>query len=123
MLDQNLDREALQALAAETKRRQQKVREPQKIANVLSQLLARRGYAQERSLAEQEDAWRAIVGPDIARQTKPGLVRRGVWEVYVRHSTLLQELSFRKRELLEKVAESLPGRKVRDFKFRVGPVS
>ncbi len=107
MLDEQLDRDAMRQLIADTKRRQYKVREPQKMANVLSQLLARRGYAQERSLADQADAWSEAAGPDVARQTKAGL----------------QELSFRKRELLAKIAMRLPNQKLRDLKFRVGPVS
>lgn len=123
MLDDKLDREALRQLIADTKWRQQKVREPQKMANVLSQLMARRGYSQERSLADQEDAWREAVGDDAARQTKAGLVRRGVWEVFVSNSTLLQDLSFRKRELLAKIAARLPNQKIRELKFRVGPVT
>jgi len=123
VLDEQRDREALRQLVAETKWRQPWVREPQKMANVLSQLMARRGYSQERSLADQEDAWKEAVGAGGASQTKAGLVRRGVWEVFVSNSTLLQELSFRKRELLAKIAARLPNLKIRDLKFRVGPVS
>lgn len=120
--DPREDREALRQLEAETPRRQIKIREPQRMANVLSQLLARRGYAQQQSLADQEDAWKNAVGEELARLTRPGLVRRGVWEVFVSNSTLLQELTFRKRELVAKVTASLPNHKIRDLKFRVGPV-
>jgi hypothetical protein len=50
-------------------------------------------------------------------------VRRGVLEVLVGNSTLAQELGFQKKSLVKRLAELLPEEKIRDLKFRVGPLS
>lgn len=123
MFDKKADREALQDLIADAKAKLRRPYEPQKMANVMSQLMARRGYAQQQSSADHEDAWREVVGTALAGQTRAGSVKRGVWEIFVGNSTIVQELTFRKKELLGKLAARLPQSKIRDLKFRVGPTS
>jgi hypothetical protein len=44
-------------------------------------------------------------------------------EVFVANSVVLQELTFRKADLLRKLAEKLPQFKIRDLRFRSGAVS
>jgi hypothetical protein len=67
---------------------------PQPIATVLAQLLARRGYAQVQSRVRFDSAWQQAVGEPWVAQTRAGQLRRGVWEIICRSSTLIQELSF-----------------------------
>jgi predicted nucleic acid-binding Zn ribbon protein len=95
---------------------------PQPIADVLAQLLARRGYARQSAAASCEAAWQEAVGKSLARTTRPGNIRRGILEVFVANSTLLQELAFQKTQLLERLRQLLPDNAVRDLRFRVGPV-
>ena len=82
--------------------------------------MARRGYANEQSAAVQQEAWQAAAGPALARLTRVGLIRRGVLEVLVGNSSLLQELTFQKSSLLEKLKTQLPDAKLRDLRFRIG---
>jgi predicted nucleic acid-binding Zn ribbon protein len=95
---------------------------PQPIANVLAQLLARRGYARQSAAASCEAAWREAVGQALARVTRPGNIRRGVLEVFVANSTLVQELAFQKTQLLDRLRQSLPDESIRDLRLRVGPI-
>ncbi len=95
---------------------------PQPIGDVLAQLMARRGYARVQSGDTCGDAWRQAVGEAIAAQTRATQVRRGVLEVMVAHSTIVQELGFQKRALIARLAELLPDEKIRDWKLRVGPL-
>ncbi len=69
---------------------------PKPIADIMAQLMARRGYAREQSAAAYDDAWRSAVGEAIARFTRAGAIRRGALEVFVANSTLMQELTFQK---------------------------
>jgi predicted nucleic acid-binding Zn ribbon protein len=102
-------------------RHQAPKREPQRIGEVLSQLLSRRGYAQERNSAELQQQWRQAVGEAVAQHSRPGNLGRGVLQIIVRNSATLQELTFRKRELLAALQKQ--GRAtVRDLRFRVGEV-
>jgi predicted nucleic acid-binding Zn ribbon protein len=92
------------------------------MGDVLNVLLARRGYAQVQAAAACARAWEAAAGAEFARRTRAGQVRRGVLEVMVSSSTVLQELSFRKKELIRRLGELAPAHQIRDLRFRVGEV-
>jgi hypothetical protein len=71
------------------------------LSDILGELFATRGYGRLRGLKELEDAWNAAVGEPLCHQTRVGEVRRGVLNVTVAHSTLLEELAaYRKPALL-----------------------
>jgi predicted nucleic acid-binding Zn ribbon protein len=112
----------IQQLAESLEKRRSYVRGPQRMADVVSGLLSRRGYAHEQSAALSLAAWSTAAGPEIARHTRPGNVRRGVLEVYVRNSTVMQELAFQRRQLIQKLTAALPDQKIRDLKFRIGAI-
>jgi predicted nucleic acid-binding Zn ribbon protein len=97
-------------------------RGPQTIGNVLSELMARRGYGRIQSTETYNAAWREAAGPLLAKYTRPGQVRRGTLEVVVANSTLIQELGFQKHDLLKRLAESLPDEGIKNIRFRVGNI-
>ena len=103
-------------------RRQFYSKGPQPIAETLSVLLARRGYACVEAAAERDEAWKAVVGEKMAHYSRMGNIRRGVLEVMVCNSAVLQELTFQKKQLLEKIVVALPDQKIRDLRFRIGVV-
>jgi hypothetical protein len=82
-----------------------------------------RGYGRLRARQELEDAWNAAVGEPSCRQTRLGEVRRGILNVTVAHSSLLEELAaFRKPSLLQALRSSAPGTTIHDIRFQVGSV-
>ncbi len=95
---------------------------PQMIGDVLTQLMARRGFAGVRRASACEEAWRQAAGELVARHSRVGAVRRGTLEVVVANSTLLQELTFQKQTLLETLGQRLPDEGIRDLRFRVGAI-
>jgi predicted nucleic acid-binding Zn ribbon protein len=97
-------------------------RGPQRIADVLSELMARRGYARIRAAEAYEQAWREVAGALLAKYTRVGNLRRGALEVRVANSTLLQELTFQKADLVRRLGELLPEEGIRDLRFRVASV-
>jgi len=97
-------------------------RGPQTIGNVLSELMARRGYARVQSAEAYNVAWREAAGPLAAKYTRPGQLRRGTLEVVVANSTLMQELGFQKQDLLEALAKLLPDEGIKSLRFRVGNI-
>ena len=96
---------------------------PERIANVLAELMARRGYGRVQSTAAYEDAWRQAAGPLLAQHTRVGLLRRGTLEVVVSNSILMQEMTFQKATLVRKLAELLPEEGLRNLRFKMGPVA
>lgn len=99
--------------------RRRRPREPQRIADVVSRLMARRGYAQVESLGQICEMWRGLIGEKLAKDSRPAGLKRGVLEVAVRSSVILQELSFRKRRLLREIKKTDFGGQIRDLRFRV----
>jgi predicted nucleic acid-binding Zn ribbon protein len=95
---------------------------PKPIADILAQLMARRGYARQQSAAACGDAWKSAVGESMGKFTQAGLIKRGALEVTVANSVLVQELGYRKTELLAKLTQLLPDQNIRDLRFRVGSV-
>jgi len=97
-------------------------RGPQAIGNVLSELMARRGYARVQSAAAFDEAWREAAGPLAAKYSRPGQLRRGVLEVVVGNSTVMQELSFQKSEIIKSLTGLLPDQGIENLRFRVGNI-
>lgn len=94
------------------------------LSDVLNELFTARGYSRLQARRELEDAWRATVGEAIFRQTRLGELRRGVLNVTVAHSTLLEELaSFRKAALLAALCAGVRANAIQDIRFRVGTVA
>ena len=92
---------------------------PQKIGNVLARVLARYGYSETTLQLELERAWLRTAGANIHKHTRVGSLRRGVLEILVDNSVLLQELEgFRKRELLDRLSADLQHGSVKALRFR-----
>ena len=97
--------------------------QPRKIGDVLTQLIARRGYAREQSSAALEAAWREVAGKPLAGVTKAGNLRRGTLEVFVANNLLAQELGFRKDELIERLGQLAPNERITALRFRIGALA
>ena len=97
-------------------------REALKMGSVIANLMARRGYAQVEESSERETGWQEVVGPALGPQTRSANIRRGVMEVIVASSAVMQELTFRKSTLLKQLAQRLPSHKIKDLRFRLGAV-
>ena len=93
-----------------------------KMADVLSGLMARKGYARVLSVSALDGAWQKAAGERLAGHSRPGVVKRGVLEVLVRSSAVLQELTFAKPKIMKQLAEHCPGEKIKDLKFKVAPI-
>ena len=78
--------------------------------------------ASEIRTSECDAAWQQAAGSELGPHTRAGQTCRGVLDVLVRNSAVVQELTFRKKQLLKRLAELSPGRKIRDLRFRVGAI-
>lgn len=67
------------------------------------------------------DAWRQAAGEDLAAETRPATLRKGVLTVEVRSAALLHELEgFRRDELLDRFLTAAPAGRVTGLRFRLG---
>jgi predicted nucleic acid-binding Zn ribbon protein len=93
---------------------------PETIGNILSELMARRGFARIQSTEVLETAWRQAAGPLAAQYTRVGPIRRGVLEIIVANSTLVQELGYQKHDILATLQQLLPDEGIKCLRFKVG---
>jgi predicted nucleic acid-binding Zn ribbon protein len=100
---------------------ERKKRDPQKMADIVSQLMSRRGYDRLIEADEYRDAWEAVSGR-LAEQSTPGNLRRGTLEIYVSSSIVMQELTFQKSKFLTALQQELPQKKITDLRFRIGTI-
>jgi predicted nucleic acid-binding Zn ribbon protein len=97
-------------------------REPKSIGKVLAQLITARGYGRIQASADFSAAWRTAVGDNLAKYSVPGRIRRGVLEVTVANSIIIQELTFQKQDIIQKLQTEFPDAKLRDLKLRIGNI-
>ena len=95
-------------------------RGPQPVAQVISEIMMRRRMGGELTAAARRQAWQDAVGSEIAQQSHCGSVRRGKLEVVVASSLLVQELTFRKGEIVANLQTAVPDWQVNDLRIRVG---
>ena len=97
-------------------------RGPQRMADVLAELMARRGYGRVQCTEAYEEAWRQAAGPLAAQYSRVGALRRGTLEVIVSNSTLIQEFGFQQESLLEALNAALPDQEIKRLRFRLGSI-
>ena len=92
---------------------------PRPIGGIMNRLLARTGYGREQAGGGLEDAWQQAAPESLRGRSQAGLVRRGVFEVFVSHSALVQEMGFHKAGVLARLAELVPAEGITDIRCRV----
>jgi predicted nucleic acid-binding Zn ribbon protein len=97
-------------------------RQPKPIAEVIAQLIQRRGYAQVRAASEWNEAWRQAAGEAFAAVTEVGLLRRGTLEVTAANSLVVQELGFEKERILAALQAARPDAGLKQLRFKVGQI-
>jgi predicted nucleic acid-binding Zn ribbon protein len=97
-------------------------RRPKRARDVLSQLIARRGYAAVRGAEALADAWTAAVPAGFAKLTRVAGLRGGRLEVVAASNAVIEEIGFQKARLLEALREAAPTARISDLRLRVGPI-
>jgi predicted nucleic acid-binding Zn ribbon protein len=98
---------------------------PESLSEILSRLFTARGWGRRQGRLHLERAWEesAAACGVAAGQTRVAGLRRGVLEVVVANSVLLQELAhYHKRKLLEALRGRLAGTTLTDLRFRAGVI-
>ena len=92
---------------------------PQPIGRGMARLMARTGYGREQAAGGLAAAWQEAVPETLRGGSQPGLVTRGVLEVFVSHSALVQEFGFHKRAVVDRLRELLPSAGITDIRCRL----
>jgi len=106
-----------------THQRRFHARGPKKVQGVVARLMEKRGYAQIRTVGLRDEAWHQAAGEEVGRISQVVGIRRGVFEVLVANSLVVQELTFSKETLLAKLQHALPDAGIKQLRFRVGQLN
>ena len=99
-----------------------KKRGPVPIGNIVADILARKGLGRQEATLELDRVWKKIIEKPLAEITRCGQIRRQRLEVVVENSTAMQELTFRKQELINLLNREIPQQQLKDIRFRVGTI-
>lgn len=96
-------------------------RDPRRLADLVPQLLARKGYNRLLAHDQLQDAWEQAAGR-FHTLSRPGVIRNGVLEIIAKNSAVVQELTFQKRQILKSLSGNAENLKITDLRFTVGPI-
>ena len=98
-------------------------RRPKRAQDLINNVIARRGIAAEQSSHRLQNIWESVIGMDLANQTRVSSLRRGVLEIIVSNSSLMQILSFNKEQYKEEINQQMQNGTLSDIRFRIGRIS
>lgn len=90
------------------------------LSHVLSQLLRHLPKPGSHWSDSLVDEWAALVGPDVARHTKPGRVDQKCVTVFVDSSTWMNELRFRQGRMLSSLQKRFGPENIASIRFLLG---
>ena len=88
-----------------------------KVSNLLPAILKKIGLARRLEEREILAMWEGVVGEEIAARTQAVKYARGILYIQVTHGAWMQELHFMEQEILQKLAEKMPGAKFQKIRF------
>ncbi|MGD9649027.1 MAG: DciA family protein [Pirellulales bacterium] len=95
---------------------------PVKLADLMTELMARRGFARQQAGLALDEAWRQSAGALLAQRSRVGAIKQGVLDVVVSSSSLVQAIAFERSALLARLQAALPDEHLVDLRVRVGRV-
>jgi hypothetical protein len=94
--------------------------DPTPLSTVISELIQKKGLARVQGNAQLIGIWKSVVGEKVSSQTKVLGLKRGVLEVGVDNSALMNELaSFQKAGFVRKLQKEHSDHKISDIRFKL----
>ena len=90
----------------------------QSLGDALTMLVRSLGIEKQVEQYKIFDVWNEIVGQQVAKVAQPERLHNGVLIVNVNNAPWRTELTFRKREILEKIHVTMNSTSIVDIKFR-----
>jgi predicted nucleic acid-binding Zn ribbon protein len=95
-----------------------KERVPEPMHHVIDALIATLGIKQKLDAYGIIPLWPGIVGPQVAKVTDVERIENGVLYIHVTNAPWRSELTFRRKEILQKIQQTMNGDVIKDIRFR-----
>ena len=99
-----------------------KLKKPLQIGDVLRDALKASKININLDTCKLWDLWDNIVGPAIARNAQPEVLKGNFLIVHVSGAPWMHQLQFMKEELIEQLNKALGKKTISDIRFKVGPL-
>ncbi|HLG22707.1 MAG TPA: DUF721 domain-containing protein [Candidatus Manganitrophaceae bacterium] len=99
-----------------------KTAQPTAVAPILKGLTQGLGLEKGIALLLLEQRWKEVVGPQVSAHTHPLEIRFGALAVMVDSAAWTHELSFLKKELIEKINRAIGNSWIETLHFKIGPL-
>ena len=90
----------------------------QSLGDALKMLIQSLGIEKQVDQYKIFDVWNEVVGQQVAKVAQPERLHNGILIVNVNNAPWRTELTFRKKEILEKIHEQTNSNSIVDIKFR-----
>ncbi len=91
---------------------------PVQLGQLLGNLIRKRGFAEESSRSELDDAWRTAAGERVAAKSYVRRLKSGMLEIGVTNGAILEELTcYLQHDLLPAIQKKHPELKISSLKF------
>ncbi len=105
-----------------SERPNQRPREPQRVNELVPQVLDEIGLGAASSAARLLRVWDAALGEGFASHCRPDGIRNGVLYARVRDSGWMQRIQLEKPRILARIEEAVGEPLARDLRLRIGPL-
>jgi hypothetical protein len=95
---------------------------PEMLGEILAKILKKRNIPHTSTDRRLLAIWRGAVGPQIASQTHPDSLKRGVLFVRVSAPVWMHQLQFMKEEILDKIKEHSSPEEIHNLHFSIGEI-
>jgi len=95
---------------------------PVPLESILSRALQRANIDINPDLFKLWTRWPDLVGPTIAENAKPAVIKKGMLIVHVTSTPWIQQLQYLKEDIIEKLNRELGEERIEDVRFKIGPI-
>ena len=92
------------------------------ISSIIGDVLKKYRHETDAELVRVWQVWDTIVGNVIAQNAKPAAFKDRILLVHVTSSTWVHQLQFLKKDLIDKLNDTLGKTLIEDLKFKIGPL-
>jgi predicted nucleic acid-binding Zn ribbon protein len=93
------------------------------LSESISAVLQKCGGGEEQNARAVWGFWDQVVGETMARNARPAAFKQRILMVHVSSSVWLQEMHFRKTDLIERLNLAAGARVVEDIRFKIGSLA
>lgn len=101
----------------------EKVKKMIPIGDVVEETVSKLDIAKKMRQYRLWQCWKEIAGPAIYLNARPVRWNRDILVVAVKHASWMQELTYLKAKLIEKIKEKIPEINISDVRFEIGTIA